>query len=86
MIEFTKTKAKLTFNGSVYFPEVLETAVKDFKKSCKIKLVKEGMFSSVIIESKEKEDLKNLTYEFCNYSLALMKNRFVELARYKKNV
>lgn len=85
MINFTKNKAQIQFNNTLYFPEVLEQAVDDFKKSCKIKFINEGLLSSVVIESKEKNTLKNVVYEFCNYALALMKDKFVESAHYVKN-
>jgi len=77
-----KDKAKITFNNSIYFPAVLEKAVSDFKQSCKIKFVNEGIFSFVVLESRE--ELEYLTYEFCNYLLALMKDKLVSLAHYVK--
>ncbi|MFH1641594.1 MAG: HxsD-like protein [Nanoarchaeota archaeon] len=83
MIDFTKNKAKITFNNSIYYPEILGTATSDFKKSCKIRYINEGLYSSVVIESKD--ELRPLTLEFCNYALALMKDKFVELAHYVKN-
>ena len=84
MITFSKNQAKITFYNSLYSPDVIKKAVNDFSKSCEIKFLKEAVLSYVTITAKQ-NTLKNLTYEFCNHALALMKDTFVETARYVKN-
>ena len=84
MIEFTKNKAKIQFSNLLYFPAVLGLAVEDFKLDHKIMLDKGGLSSSVVIEGPDEDQLRILAYEFCNYALALMKDRFVESAHYDK--
>ena len=83
MIIFKKEEARINLNNSIYSPDIVETAVEDFKDCCKIKLTKGGLSSSVIIKGR-KDGLKELAYGFCNYALALMKDKFVGLAHYVK--
>jgi hypothetical protein len=86
MIEFKGDKSKIEFNNAIYFPEVLGQAVEDYSSAFKIKLIKEGLFSFVVIDfSGCSENGVEITYEFCNYALALMKDKFVESAHYVKN-
>lgn len=82
-IRFVDGVAQIHFNSSFYFPGVVDKAVADFGGGCDIKLVARGLFSTVTIKSKE--GLKELTYEFCNYILSLMKDKLVSLAHYVKN-
>ena len=83
MISFTKNQAKIILPNSLYFPQILERAVKDFSNSCKIKLSKDALLSYVTIFAK-KHELEEIAYDFCNYVLALMKDAFVERAHYIK--
>ena len=84
VISISQNESKISFNNLIYFPEVLDCAVNDFKKKIDIELIKEGLVSHVIIKSSE--ELKEITYEFCNYSLALMKDAFVKSAHYTKTI
>ena len=83
MINFSEDKAEITFNNDIYSPEILEQAISDFKETCKISIEKQGLTSTITLTSKE--DLKEITYEFCNYALALMKGAYVQSAKYIKN-
>jgi len=83
MINFLDGRAEITFNNDLYSPEILEQAISDFKETCKITIEKKGLTS--IITLVPDENLKEITYEFCNYVLALMKDAYVQSAKYVKN-
>jgi len=83
MINFLENKAEITFNNDIYSPEILDQAISDFKETCNLTIEKQGLTSTVTITSDE--DLKEITYEFCNYALALMKDAYVQSAKYVKN-
>jgi hypothetical protein len=65
---------KIMLNKRLYEAQAIKKAVKDFKNTCKCKIVKESPFDvEVEIEAKDNtgEEVKG---EFCNYILGLMKN------------
>lgn len=62
---------KLKLNKRFYNKGAVEEALNDFKAVCKGKVLN----NNIEVELKAKEDIKNLEEEFCNYVLALMKNK-----------
>lgn len=84
MIEIFDNKAEIKLKNSLYHKDVLTQAVTDFSDACTIDIKKEKLTSTIVIQTKIKKELTNTAYQFCNYVLALMKNKYVELAHYVK--
>jgi hypothetical protein len=66
-------RVEINLAKEIYSVEMVKCAVEDFKGVCKGSL-KEGDNIFVLLELDDKEGLKKIGYEFCNYVLGLMKN------------
>jgi len=69
-IKIYKNKAVLCFNGKIYSQRLIEGAVSSFNEVCNISYLD----GKAHIESKDKDNVLFLAYEFFNYLLALIQN------------
>jgi len=76
-IQSDRVKREVCFllNKEFYNLEEIEEALKDFKGVCEGKIEEgQGKRIKILLKSKDLSILETLEYEFCNYSLGLMKN------------
>lgn len=62
---------RINLNKNFYSIDAIKEALKDFKGVCKGKILND----KIKIELKPKGNVKKIKEEFCNYVLALMKNK-----------
>jgi hypothetical protein len=64
----------IQLNKFFYPKELINQAVKDYESICDIKIIDNDQRFIVTLELKQPGNLKEVTGEFCNYILALIKN------------
>jgi len=71
-IRMAKIKMKITLNNKFYKKESISKSIKDFEGLANITLLNDSFDIEMVPID---EELLNLKEEFCNYVLALMKNK-----------
>lgn len=74
-IEVKKDKATILLRKEFYVKEAIEESLKDFKEICSSNLTEKGNYFTLLLKPKTEIKSSELAYEFCNYVLALMKNK-----------
>ncbi|MBW2977579.1 HxsD-like protein [Candidatus Woesearchaeota archaeon] len=75
MVKKQKTKDKLVLKKNFYDLNAVKEALNDFKKVCEGKIINKKDNIEIFLKAKNKNFENNLSNEFCNYVLGLMKNR-----------
>ena len=73
-INQTLKKVDIKLNRNFYSSEAIRAAIDDFKNFGKFSISNKNSIL-VSLKVKDKESINNIGYEFCNYVLALMKNK-----------
>ncbi|MBU4204938.1 HxsD-like protein [Patescibacteria group bacterium] len=73
-----KNEIFILLNKHFYNIESISNALEDFKDICCGELSDAGKdYIQIILKLKDKSMIEILGYEFCNYSLGLMKNKLL---------
>jgi len=77
-IDREKYKFVIKFNSNIYSKKCIELALKDFKNfGCgRLEILGEEILVDFDVNKSHAGFLNDTAYEFCNYVLGLMKNKF----------
>ncbi|MBS3098262.1 HxsD-like protein [Candidatus Woesearchaeota archaeon] len=70
-----KNEVILVLSSDFYNIDSIKEAINDFKGVCNANLSKNKKSIMISLKPKDRSLFNNLGYEFCNYTLALMKNK-----------
>ncbi len=76
MISINGSKAKIVLNEKLYKFGAVREAVRDFECVCPIEVTGKKPIC-VVLKPLSKKSADVICYEFCNYVLALMKNKML---------
>lgn len=72
-----QNEARISLNKKFYDAEAIANSLNDFKKVCRGRIISKKSRIDIILQPYNKMLMDRIGYEFCNYVLGLMKNKFM---------